>query len=366
MKIIQLIYSLKSGGAEKFVVSLSNALAMRDHDVTVCMLLSSDKTEYIFNRQFLLPDVKFVTMNFDQGFSIKKKKVVENFIESERPDVVHCHLNVLPYIFNTAIKCRTIKFVHTLHNIANKASGHILQKLINKWFYKNGIITPVTISDQCNLSYKKFYSLDNAYCIYNGCDIPMKSSNYEQVYNEIESYKTTNDTKVFVHVARYHAQKNQQLLINAFNRFKLLNKDYILLVIGEGFDKGTGLDLVKSSMPNIHYLGLKPNVVDYLYLANAFCLTSIYEGLPISLLESLACGVTPICTSVGGIPDVITDGVNGYLSYDVSIESYMEAIERYDSANNEIKRSDLTNYFREKYSIDSCVTHYLMIYEKRS
>ena len=364
MKIIQLIYSLKSGGAEKFVVSLSNALLKRGHEVIVCMLLTSDKNEYIFNRQFLNPNIKFVSMNFSQGFSLKKKRILERYIESEKPDVVHCHLNVLPYIFSTALRNRNVKFVHTLHNVADKASGHILQKLINKYFYNNGIITPVTISEQCDLSYKAYYSLDNACCIYNGCEFPKKSVEYDNVCKEIESYKLTSHTKVFVHVARYHPQKNQQLLIEVFNRFKLLNKDYLLLIIGDGFCHGEGYELVKNSSPNIYYLGLKNNVADYLYLANAFCLTSIYEGLPISLLEAFACGTIPICTPVGGIPDVLKDGVTGYLSDDVSTDSYMAAIDKYIEDNNKIKPDDLMEYFINKYSIDSCAANYLLLYEK--
>lgn len=364
MKIIQLIYSLKSGGAEKFVVSLSNALVQRGHDVIVCMLLSSANQEYMFNYQFLHSSVKFVSLGFDKGFSLTKKKIVEDYLNSVKPDVVHCHLNVLPYIFSIALKNRNIKFVHTLHNVADKASGHIIQKLLNKYFYKNGIITPVTISNQCNLSYNRYYTLENAYCIYNGCEIPKKSKDYDYVSREIESYKLTNHTKVFVHVARYHHQKNQRLLVEVFNRFNLLNKDYVLLIIGDGFSQGEGNELVKKSMSNIYYLGLKNNVVDYLYLANAFCLTSLYEGLPISLLEALACGTTPICTPVGGIPDVLTDGVTGYLAEDVSIESFMATIDKYIDDNNKIQSKYLIDYFRENYSIDACAENYLLLYEK--
>ena len=290
--------------------------------------------------------------------------MVERYIESEKPDVVHCHLNVLPYIFSIALRDRDIKFVHTLHNLADKASGPKLQKIINKFFYKNGIITPVTISKQCDLSYRMYYSLDNACCIYNGCELPHKSIDYDSVFKEVQSYKVTSNTKVFVHVARYHPQKNQQLLIEVFNRFKSLKKDYLLLIIGDGFCHGAGRELMKNSMSNIHYLGLKKNVADYLYLSNAFCLTSIYEGLPISLLEALACGTTPICTPVGGIPDILIDGVTGYLSDDVTVDSYMAAVDRYVDDNNKIKGEDLTKYYRRKYSMDSCMANYLLLYEK--
>ena len=42
-----------------------------------------------------------------------------------------------------------------------------------------------------------------------------------------------------------------------------------------------------------------------MYLSDAFCLTSVYEGLPISLLEAISCGCVPVCTPVGGITEVV-------------------------------------------------------------
>ena len=77
MKIIQLIYSLCSGGAERFVVSLSNQLAEMGHDVTVCMLLSSGNEKYMFNRQFMRPEVHFHSMDFEPGFSLRKVRALE-------------------------------------------------------------------------------------------------------------------------------------------------------------------------------------------------------------------------------------------------------------------------------------------------
>ena len=53
MKIIQIIYSLSSGGAEKFVVDLSNQLAKMGHDVTLCMLRDDKIDTLTFNKQFL-------------------------------------------------------------------------------------------------------------------------------------------------------------------------------------------------------------------------------------------------------------------------------------------------------------------------
>lgn len=356
MKILELIYSLSSGGGERFVVDLSNELAKRGNDVTVCMLLDDQDSRLTFNRQFIAKNVKFHAMKFTSGFSFFKMKKVEDYIMTEMPDIVHCHLNVIPYVFRLAYCHREIKFFHTLHTIASKATGAKYQYYINKYFYSHDIIRPITISNECLLSYNKFYKLHSAPCIDNGRSPVKPSDNIDVVKAEVSSYKAAASTPVFVHVARCHPSKNQELLIDSFNELNKTGYDYVLLIIGNGYDSQDGQNLKGKACSKIYFLGEKNNVGDYLLCSDAFCLTSFYEGLPISLLEALSCGVTPICTSVGGIKDVITDGETGYLA-DVELESYLNAIQRFYATK--ITKDKLIKYFTDNFSIEVCCTKYL-------
>lgn len=360
MKIIQLIYSLCSGGAERFVVSLSNQLAEMGHDVTICMLLSSDDEKYIFNRQFMRPEVHFHSLGFEPGFSLRKVRSTEKYIAVQNPDVVHCHLNVIPYVFRLSLINRNIRFVHTLHSVAENASGKNWQRVINRFFYSKEYIVPVTISEQCQLSYIRFYDLPAPVRIDNGCEKPCKTALFETVRSEVSSYKRNDSTPIFIHVARYHEQKNQAMLIDAFNELNNKGTDFVLLVLGDGFDQGAGAELRAKACEKIHFLGLKNNVADYLLCADAFCLTSIYEGLPISLLEAMSCGLVPICTNVGGVPDVIENGVTGYLC-SVNTQAYVACLERFISEG--ISGTDLKDYFERNFSISGCAMKYLEVYE---
>lgn len=362
MKIIELIYSLSSGGGERFVVDLSNELAKRGNNVIICMLLDDRESCLSFNRQFIAKNVKFHAMRFTSGFSFSKMKKIEDYILEEMPDVVHCHLNVIPYIFRLAYRHREIKFFHTIHNIASAASGSKYQYCINKYFYSHNIIRPITISRECQLSYSRYYKLNNAPCIDNGRSIVRPSDNIETVKIEVSSYKATNSTPVFVHVARCHPSKNQDLLIDSFNELNKAGYDFVLLIIGNGYDSQGGQKLKEKACGNIYFLGEKNNVGDYLLCSDAFCLTSFYEGLPISLLEALSCGLTPICTSVGGIPDVITDGVTGYLA-DVNVGSYLNALRRF--FKEKITRNNLIKYFSERFSMHICSAKYEQLFSEK-
>ena len=363
MKIIQLIYALGSGGAEKFVVNLSNELSNAGHDVTVCTILTDKNPLYSFFKKDLNPNIKFHSCQLEPGFSLKKTKTVADFILSEKPDIVHCHQNVIPYIYKLALLHKEIRFIHTIHNIAEHASGGKFQRHINKFFYKTRRIIPVTISKICQQSFEQFYHLNNIARIDNGCPIPEKTSRFNDVKKEIDSYRSDNNTKVFLHVARCDPQKNQTLLIDAFNILNKENMNFTLLCIGRDFDSNEGIKLRKKASYNIHFLGAKDNVGDYLYNADAFCLSSSFEGLPISLIEAMACGVTPICTAVGGIPDVVTDGETGYLCPTLSVNDYVNCIHRY--LQNPLSKATIESAFRNSFSMEKCANKYLDIYTQQ-
>ncbi len=361
MKIIQLIYGIGSGGAERFVVNLANCLVEMGHEVEVCILLDDSFRENSFLKQFLKPGVSFHSFKFKPGLSLRKIIQVDSYIKSKKPDVVHCHLNVIPYIFALAYRNKGIRFVHTIHTVADKAAGASYQYRLNRFFYKKEIIQPVAISLRCQESFKAFYHLDNAPCIDNGCVTVEPSSCFEQVGVEVEQLKNGKDIPVFIHVARFDSPKNQDLLIDVFNKLSKEGLEFILLIIGDGFQKVKATELRNRACRYIHFLGVKGNVGDYLMHSDAFCLTSRYEGLPISLLEAMSAGVTPICTPVGGIPDVIQEGVTGYLSEEVTLPSYIAAIRRF--LNCKLDATILKQHFKNHFSMQACTKKYIEVYK---
>lgn len=357
MKILQIDFNLGAGGAERFVTDLSNELS-KNNDVIVCTILN-ETSKNTFHKQFLSPKIKYINIGCKKGLCFKSVKGIINVIRREKPDVVHGHL-VTPLLFIPSILLKKIRFVITLHNVADKCLSFPCEKYINKYFiFKYKKIIPVTISDICYDSYIKLYGLRNAYKIDNGRTLPTKSTLFESVKAEIQSYKRHVDDLVFIHVARFAIQKNQEVLIDVFNDLK--NKHLILIILGEKFDTA-GLYLKKKSSNNIFFLGAKTNVADYLLNSDFFCLTSLWEGLPISLLEAMACKVIPICTPVGGIPNVIKDGITGYLSPNCEKTSYENTVLRAINDKDKIDRHILFEEYMQRFSMKECVNKYYNVY----
>lgn len=359
MKIFQLIFTLSSGGAEKFVVNLSNELARRGHDVTVVTIRHDTTERYSFNKKFLSPNVKYHSMGFGQGFTLSMVRKVGKFIKEEKPDIVHCHLLSILYLA-TRFLSGSRNVVHTIHSVAEKTVRNKFTKRLLKFLYRSGRVRPVTISIETEKSYRSFFSLDNSRMIINGCPQVMPSADYEEVVKEINEIRR-NGEPVFIHVARFNKLKNQQLLVNAFNALCDEKIPFKLIVIGRDFDSPEAKPLVDSACQNIHFLGEKNNVGDYLLQSDAFCMTSNYEGMPISMLEAMSVGLTPISTPVGGVPDVITDGVTGYLSAGMSVDEYCVAVKRYISSP--IDRELLKGYFSDNYSMPKCARQYEQLFD---
>lgn len=364
MKILQIIYELVPGGAERFVVDLSNELANNGHYVGLYTL----RDDSIKNQGFYVPElsekIRYSNLKIKPGFKPWLVWKFYRIIKAEMPDIVHCHLNLVNYFFLSSILFRNkIKFLYTIHNSAETEVASQMERSLRRFFFGHRFFIPVAISDETKRSYQAYYNLNSVPVIYNGRKFSGKTIDYEKVVNELNILKPTNETLIFCHVSRFdEKQKNHKTLINVFNILKKEGSDIILLIIGEGFEDA--IELKGLAKDHIHFLGIKSNVNDYLFASDAFCLSSNFEGMPISLIEAFACGCPAICTPVGGIVDTIRNGETGFLSKTGSEADYLDAIKQFIGQGRAIRRDNLTRFYHQNFSIEECTRKYLKLYSE--
>ena len=355
MKIVHILYELGSGGAERFVVDLANRQAGEGHDVTLCMIRPVVGNND-FSTRFMDKAVGFVSLGISSGFSFSKLRKVAACLSGLQPDVVHAHHNVLPYLALPVFSGKRPLMVHTVHSDAHRANANRIERLYCKYLYRRALVRPVTISAASDASFSEVYGIQ-AVCIPNGREEVAPGVHFAAVKAEVEAY---GPAPVFVHTGRCHPVKNQQLLVASFNALRAEGANFSLLIIGSGYESELGRSLKEQACDRVFFLGEKDNVTDYLLCADAFCLTSSSEGLPISLLEALACGATPVCTPVGGIPDVVKEGRTGYLSDGTEGKDYLAALHRF--LDHPLPRKALEQYFEENFSMKRCCSAYLNFY----
>jgi glycosyltransferase involved in cell wall biosynthesis len=360
MKIIHIIPSLNMGGAEKFCVDLSNEMST-DNEVSIIVLHTVDKNSFLFNR--LHKKVNFISFDKKLGLDFKLFFKIYFYLKKQKPDVINTHLSGLFYSILFCIFNKKISIFHTIHNEAKKETS-ALKRFINKQLYKFKLVQAVGISKRITKTIEEEYKLKNVPTIDNGTSKVLITQKVNKVYQEIIKLKKYPEQKILVNIARIFPQKNQELLIETVKEFDNL----ILIIIGEVTKENQTLyKKLDNISSNVHFLGVRDNIGDYLYHSDIFCLSSLFEGLPITLIEAMSLGKVCLSTPVGGIPDVIENKKNGFLTKDSTIENYTKTLREILDLNEielkTIKKNAITTY-EDNFSIIKTKKNYLNLYTK--
>ena len=161
-------------------------------------------------------------------------------------------------------------------------------------------------------------------------------------------------------------QKNHQGLVEAFSIFHQAYPNSKLQLIGDGENRKDIEDLVKQKGLSdvVSFLGLQDNVYAYLHDADIFTLPSLYEGIPMTLIEAMGTGLPIVATHVGGIPDMLTNGESALLA---EVNSQLIANAFLQLAVDEEKRKTLGEKAKQqsvKFSAKIMAEEYLMVYQK--
>lgn len=357
MKIVQITFNLSSGGGERFVVDLSNELS-KTEEVVLVQIQSNEDSHNAHYLPELNPQIKYVNLGFKEFVSFAVINKIYRTIKKECPDVVHAHCTLLPLAM-AAILYKKPVYYHTLHSLAERCLGPAYLKPLYKYLYKNKV-KAINISDICNESYERLYNLHNASVINNGRSPVIHSELLEDVKREVGELKLHEDDKVFIHVGRFHPVKNHKLLFETFKRLIVEGEHVILLVVGNGFERH---EVYNNDFCNgIYFLGEKRNVGDYLICSDCFVMSSLKEGLPISLLEAMSVGLIPVSTPAGGVCDVIVNHKNGYLSKSHEPSDFYESVKETIGNVANITKEKIINDYNENYSMKACSEHYRALY----
>jgi glycosyltransferase involved in cell wall biosynthesis len=313
MRVIQILPNLGAGGAEVLVTNLGIYLAKNGHKIIIAALFDPwgyDKEIALTQKRCLIDaGVEVVFLNKHIGFDLKMFQGVLNLFRNFHPDVVHTHRYVLRYTLLPALFCRVPVKVHTVHNVAQKEVDW-LGKLVHWIAFRLGNVVPVSISEEVANTVRAVYGQDiHTPVIYNGIPTTRFVSNASQ--------DSTKEEKgiVLLHVGRFAPQKNHLLLVEAF---ALAVKEYPamkLWLVGDGpLKPAVEKIIVEIGLERkVLFLGIRDDVPRLLAASDLFVLSSDYEGVPLSVLEAMAAGKPVVATTVGGVPELVEDGVTGFL-----------------------------------------------------
>ena len=155
--------------------------------------------------------------------------------------------------------------------------------------------------------------------------------------------------------------KNHQIIIKALAKLNNTNVHYAIAGVGDNRDYLIELAKKLGVYEQLHLLGFRNDIPELNHSADVFCFPSLREGLPVSLIEVMACGLPVICSRIRGNTDLIyTSG--GYLFDPHNVEDCMNSLMK--TMNSDLRKMGDDNKMKAlKYSVDSIVNKMKFIYE---
>lgn len=306
MKILQIINSLGTGGAEKLLLDTIPLYRKAGIEMDVLLLWDNNNPFVVALKN--LDICKVIVLNKSKNFKdiyslsgiLKLRAYLKNY------EIAHVHLFPAQYyvVLANLLNGNTCKLIFTEHNTTNRRIQKNYLKFIEFFFYSR---------------YKKIVFISNEILnIYTGY-LPQYSNRFIMINNGVNLemienaeiidittihpfIKVTN--KLIVQVSAFRIQKDQKTLINAMVS---LPENFLLLLVGDGETKKECEELVESNslQKRVLFLGQRMDVAQLLKIVDLVVLSSKYEGLSLSSIEGMASGKPFLGSNVPGIKDVV-------------------------------------------------------------
>lgn len=350
IKVAMTIGCLDIGGAEMFVLNLLRRLDYTKYRVLL-IVLSEPRYTFIEKEIGSLP-VKIRYLYKKAGFRpwvlLKQTIILMRFA----PHIIHGNVGGMIYSLFYLIIFPKRRAVHTAHTLAGVEYGLRKRKILSR-LYRRGQVIPVAISPTVKESIMETYHLpaEKVILINNGIDATMFKGKPD----------CRNDKIIIGHVGRFETVKNHETILKIYEN--LHQQKLQLWLIGEG-SLLSAMKAQAKGLNDVYFLGSLENVFDYLARMDIFLMPSVYEGMPLALMEAMACGAVIIASRVGGIPDIVEEGINGFLIDDCyDVEGFSNIIKKLLVNKREINEISLRNIAKgKKYDIKLLVQAYEKLY----
>jgi glycosyltransferase involved in cell wall biosynthesis len=267
----------------------------------------------------------------EKPFDIRVRKDVVALLKKEKIDIIHTHGTRATSNLISPSKKLQIPIVYTIHGWSfhddQKPLVKYLRILSEKYLTSKTDIN-IAVSQSNLLSGLKVIPKLKGIVINNGIDLN-KFDKQKKFKNIRQELKIPVSVQLLIFIARFTSHKQPLSLLKAFAEALKTNPDLHMLMVGEGDEKDIALTLVKemSIEKNIYFLPFRDDVPDLLAAADIFILPSLWEGLPIGLLEAMSMGKAVIATNVDGTSEIIRNNENGLLiEVDNLVKSLTHAI----------------------------------------
>lgn len=350
MKILHVITSLRTGGAEKLMVDLLPRMKAKGYEVDLCVF---DGARTPFYEEIERRGVKVIPL----GHSVYSPLNIDKLIPLMRGyDIVHTHNTACQYFVAIASLFTQCRIFTTEHNTSNRRRNG-WWRMLDRWMYSRyeKIVCISELTQQNLIQHIGQAYEQKCVVIYNGIDL--------STFVQSSSSHISNGKKILM-VSAFRDQKDQKTLIRAMRE---LPSDYVLELAGGGEERL--IAECKQLTQELHleervkFLGVRTDVYSLLANADVVVLSSHYEGLSLSSLEGMASGRPFVASDVEGLRDIV--GGYGVLVPHENDKALAMVIEKL--CEDDIYAAEIVSKCQQRakmFDIDVMVQKYLQVYQQ--
>ncbi|WP_337920349.1 glycosyltransferase [Vibrio cholerae] len=362
-RIAFIITGLGMGGAETQVCSLIDQLAARGNTILLLSLTgeSVNKPKH--------PSVKLVELNMRKtpfGFVQAYWQAV-SILRQFQPDVVHSHM-VHANIFARLLRvvAPIPRLVCTAHSNNEGGKTRMLAyRLTDRWC---DLTTNVSQEAVEAFIAQKAAKPGRIVALHNGIDLAKFTFNHVARARCRAELGLNTEQTLLLAVGRLTQAKDYPNLLNAFAQLVKSQPSIRLAIIGQG-ELTTQIEQMIEQLDlasQVHLLGLRFDVADWMSAADCFVLSSAWEGFGLVVAEAMACERPVVATDCGGVAEVVGD--YGFLVPPRDSAKLAEAIEQaiaLAAKERATLGNNARNYIESRYSLSAVTEQWLNIYQSR-
>jgi glycosyltransferase involved in cell wall biosynthesis len=321
------------GGAEVQSIDLARKLKSRGWDISVLSLRRPKSGSELLASE----GIPVHTVDAVGGNPVRPMWRLARYLREERPHILHCHMSHAVLAARLARLTQRIPVViGTLHGLKMynvRGTGWRLRETLHgltDWL--SDVTTVVCGAAADHYLSTGAVSRNSLRLIPNGVDT-VRFQFDPAIRQRVRTELGVADQFVWLTVGRFQPVKDHHTLLRSFSRTLGQSPRSVLLLAGNGPMEGDLKELAHGLGigSKVRFLGSRADIPALMNASDACVLSSIYEALPMVLLEAASAGVPAVATDVGGTSDIVIHGATGFLTPPTNTQALANAMLRLSS-----------------------------------
>jgi L-malate glycosyltransferase len=311
--ICQVLHSLQVGGAEVLAARLARQLRDKHRFIFVCLDELGSLGHQLKEEGFAVE-----VLRRRPGLDWRSALFLAGWLRRQNVDLLHAH-QYTPFFYSALARLvyRRPGILFSEHGRHHPDYPRRKRIVANRVLLtRRDRVVGVGEAVRQALIRNEGISPERVRVIYNGIDLQSFANGVADRWEVRNELGLREHDLAILQVARLDYLKDHATGIRALERVLVLRPGAKLILAGEGPELGKIQTLVRQRNleSSVRFLGLRKDVARLLRAADLFLLTSISEGIPLTLIEAMAAGLPIVSTKVGGVPEVVEDGRTGCLA----------------------------------------------------